>query len=79
MKFIVNYHSDSASTAEMLISALQTSMSTVDLYGIATKAIEKIVSFFKTKDLNLKSALKSIAFFLSKNRYPTSEEINSFN
>lgn len=39
LKFIVNYHSDSASTAEMMISALQNSMSTVDLYGIATKAI----------------------------------------
>ena len=35
----------------MMISALQNSMTAVDLYGIATKAVEKIVYCFKTKDL----------------------------
>lgn len=35
----------------MLLSAMQNAMVTVDLFNIATKSIEKLIYFFKTKDM----------------------------
>jgi|JI61114BRNA_FD_contig_41_2430304_length_667_multi_2_in_0_out_0_1 hypothetical protein len=51
IKFVKTFHSDLASSAEMMISAMQSAMSTVDLFGIANKAIEKLIYFYKTSDM----------------------------
>lgn len=53
LKFIKNFHSDLASTSEMMLSAIQTAANTVDLFSIASKSVEKIIYFFKAKDMNI--------------------------
>jgi len=39
MKFVKNFHSDMASTAELLNSAIMSSMFTLDFTAVATKAV----------------------------------------
>ena len=53
IKFIKSYHSDLASTTEMLVSAMQSAVMNVDLFTIATKAIEKLIYIFKTKSMSV--------------------------
>ncbi len=37
----------------MMLSAIQSAANTVDLFSIASKSVEKIIYFFKTRDMNL--------------------------
>lgn len=37
----------------MMLSAIQTAANTVDLFSIASKSVEKIIYFFKAKDMNI--------------------------
>jgi hypothetical protein len=52
LKFIKNFHSDLVSTAEMMSSSIVNSLFSVDLLNIATKSIERLIYFFKAKDMN---------------------------
>ena len=49
LKFLKNFHSDMAATTEMLMSAVQNSMINVDLFSIATKALENVFFLIKTR------------------------------
>lgn len=42
-----------AATTEMLISSIQNSMLTVDLFSVATKALENVFFVIKTKEMNI--------------------------
>ena len=46
-------HSDMAATTEMLISSIQNSMMSVDLFSIATKVLEGVVFIIKTREMNI--------------------------
>lgn len=52
LKFIKNFHSDMVASTEMLASALQSSMLSIDLFSAATKALENVFFFMKTRDMS---------------------------
>lgn len=52
-RFVKDFHSDMAATTEMLISSIQNSMMSVDLFSIATKVLEGVVFIIKTREMNI--------------------------
>lgn len=51
-KFIKDFHSDMVASSEMLMSAIQSAMMSLDLFSVASKSLESVFFYTKTRDMS---------------------------